>query len=232
MLAEWLVGRRLAVAAATGTSRDQEWIVDQFGSLPAGQAVAAWERTPTAGAEVRTSSYAGQSALALVVGGPAPPAPGAAAWMVAAQLLGEGNLGWAFQELRTRLGLSYQAAGEWKIEDGGLLWLECHCDPGDEDAVDSALQSLVARLAAEGPSDEELERARRGCRTALARMESAPARRARLSALGMAWGYEAAWTARLGKAIPDVAAEDIRRVGETYSRHCVRVRVESETDAR
>lgn len=232
-MGDLLCGNRSAVAAVTADPADKAYLYEWFSSLPAGRpAPSLARRGPHGLTDVAATGAGGQSAVSLVTSGPPPSAWESAAWLVAAQLLGRGNLSWAFSELRTRLGLSYQVAAEWKVEDGGILWLECHCDPGQEEATLRAESALVERLVAPGPSPGELERARRAAALQWVRAESAPGRRARLRCLGMAWGSEATWLERLAAAVPGVSAEDIRRVGETYSRQCVRVRVESETDAR
>jgi hypothetical protein len=232
-MADLLCGSRGAVSAATLDPADRAYLHEWFSSVPAGRPAAPLVRGGRGGAtDVRATTTSGQSAVSLVTAGPPPDRGEAAAWVVAAQLLGRGNLSWAFADLRTRLGLSYQVAAEWKVEEGGILWLECHCDPGQEDATRDAESALVRRLADPGPSADEMSRATRAAQLQWIRAESAPGRRARLRALGMAWGGEATWPERLAEALPGVAAEDIRRVGETYSRQCVRVRVESETDAR
>lgn len=227
LLSRALRGPNVCLAGAGGEAGLDD-IAARYGDLPEGGEVAAPRRVALEpGGTFIGSTASGQSSVGLAAPGPLPPEAEAAAWLVAAHLLGAGNLGWAFTEVRSRAGLSYEARAEWRVEEGGILWLECLCDPGDEDRVAALLDGLVRRMARDGAEDGDLDRARLSAATLERRGDSAPARRVRRAALGMAWGHDPRWPESVTDGIPLVSSEDIRRAGETFVQQGVRLRVES-----
>ncbi len=221
-------GRCFAAVVATAPTPTPEALA-ALEALPAGQSARVWAPAPRSPRPARLGweGVGGQSAVSHAARGPAPESVEAAAWTVASYLLGRGNGGRLFRRLRAERGLCYAVSCRWLPEDGGMLWIEALCDPGDEDLLEEGLNEVLRELAETLPTEAEMERARGLAFTDWTALLRSPERMARVRALGMARGGAADWAERHLEALKGVDAQDIRRVGETMRAHGVRLRIES-----
>jgi predicted Zn-dependent peptidase len=66
-----------------------------------------------------------------------------------------------FEEIREKRSLSYEIHGDvWGYRDASLLSVECHVQASDAAEVYERIDAIVTGLASDGPSEEELLRAR------------------------------------------------------------------------
>ncbi|MGI6353172.1 MAG: insulinase family protein [Armatimonadota bacterium] len=168
----------------------------------------------------------GQSLVILAAAGPDPFSAAAVPWHVTAQYLGAGNASPLFKGLRAKAGLSYLVGSRWLWLEGGLLWTEAHCDPGDEARTTELLARVVAEAAGE-PDGQRVEQSRRWAQTEWRRDMTSPEKRARLRAAGMAMGAGIEWPEAVAEAITKVDSQDIRLVLETLCSDGVWFQIES-----
>jgi len=225
----WFRGSRCSVAVVSASEEPAPAAVAALESLPAGAATAPWapRRRPVGGLRTEWTGAQALSSISHAARGPAPESPEGAAWVVGACLLGRGNGSTLFRRLRAERGLCYSVACRWLPEDGGLLWIEALCEPGDEDALEAALDEVLRETAQPGPGEAELERARGLAETDWTALLTSPSRRAWLRAQGMARGGAPDWVEVQRAALKEVSAQDIRRLGETLIADGVRLRIES-----
>ncbi len=132
------------------------------------------------------------------------------------QLLGAGPSSRLFQEVREERGLAYGISSSATSHlDAGALTVSCTTSPGKAGEVLSVVRHEVAQLAADGPAEEEVERALGALRGGLlVSMEDASNRMLRLGTAESLRGGAvpvAEHLARLGAVTP----EDVRRVAGT-----------------
>lgn len=216
---EWLCANRCGVAVVCGSSEvSPQAALAPLEALPIGtRVVDRLSRTSRreAGEGHRRGEDRGQSVVVLAVAGADPFSAAAPAWYVVSHYLGSGNGSPLFRRLRSEAGLSYSTGCRWLGAEGGLLWVEAHCSPGDERETKRLLLETVRdeiRSAVDG------DRYRQVCRwaaTAWRRDMMSPARRVRLRAAGMAVGAGIVWPETFADAIEMIRPQDIRSVLET-----------------
>ena len=108
---------------------------------------------------------------------------------VASAVLGGGMSSRLFQELRERRGLCYATYSQhMAFEDGGILYLYAATAP-DQAEEARALMQQVARSLENGPTEDELSRARALARAqSVMNLESATARASQLASHWFVWG--------------------------------------------
>jgi len=129
------------------------------------------------------------------------------------QLLGAGPSSRLFQEVREERGLAYGISSSATSHlDAGALTVSCTTSPGKAGEVLAVVRHEVGQLAADGPAEEEVERALGALRGGLlVSMEDASSRMLRLGTAESLRGGAAPVAehlARLGAVTPD----DVRRV--------------------
>lgn len=227
---QWLCARRAGVAIVTadpGLTPDEA--LAPLAQLPPGQPIAAIppRSTSRAGQGASREEQRGQSVVSLAVAGPEPFSAAAATWKVAAEYLGAGNRSPLFVALRSEAALSYSTGCRWLDLEGGILWAEAHCDPGDEALVRERMRQVIAREASHRIGPGDLARSRRWARVLWEKDLTAGAKRARLRAAAMASGAGLHWPETFGMAIESVRPQDIRLVLETLSSEGVWFVIES-----
>ncbi len=125
-------------------------------------------------------------------------------------ILGGGASSRLFQEVREKRGLAYHIGSYLEAYEGaGLLTVEAGTGPETFSQVMELVEAEVARLRDEGPSGEELERAKTQLKVGLAlAMESTSFRMQHLAMSEIVWGR--VWSFQeLAERVDAVTAEDI-----------------------
>lgn len=131
-------------------------------------------------------------------------------------ILGGGAGSRLFQEVREKRGLAYHIASYLEAYEGaGLLTVEAGTGPETFSQVMELVEEEVARLRREGPTDEELDRAKTQLKVSLAlAMESTSFRMQHLAMSEIVWGR--VWSFReIAERVDAVTAEDVHRLAES-----------------
>lgn len=153
---------RLVVAAAGGFERDA--LVDlakaRFGDASAFTPTTVEAARPASGAVCEARKLE-QSHLTFSWDAPGLGHSDIYAARLLCEIFGGGMASRLFQEVREKRGLVY-AIDSWldTAEDYGRLGVYAGCSPGQVDAVASASRGILESLAADGPTDRELRRAK------------------------------------------------------------------------
>ncbi len=134
-------------------------------------------------------------------------------------LLGGGSSSRLFQEIRENRGLAYGIGSYLQAyQDGGLFVIAAGTSPGNFDLVLQVIEQEVARLTEDGPSEEELARAKVQLRVSLALAAESTAFRAQHLALSeIYWGRVLAFD-ELAEGVDRVTAEDVLGVARAVLR--------------
>jgi predicted Zn-dependent peptidase len=134
---------------------------ERLGVLPAGNGRGAPAARARAGLAQSHRKDVSQSQLIVSLGGPMAGAPDAIAARVATEILGGGTSSRLFQEVREARGLVYGIDAWLDIyDDIGRLGVSAGCDPKSAGEVISLVTEAIDALAANGPTPQELQRAR------------------------------------------------------------------------
>lgn len=212
--ARWCVGGNLVVAVTGGFDPDAvaEVLREALGALPPG--TAALPPAPvlrTAGRVTVRGGHQARVVLAfpgVAIGDPEQPALEVLAAALSAQA------GRLFVELRERHGLAYAVSAS--SHDGvqqGLFVAGLGCDPERLDEAEARLAGCLARVAAEGLTEAEVDRARRYLLGALAADQQVTSARASSLAYAEAYGLGAeGWLDRARARIRAVDVDAVRAV--------------------
>jgi predicted Zn-dependent peptidase len=158
----------VAAAGAIDPAAIADWAQTRFaGRGPSGGGLPA-AASPQGGVQTRIRS--GEQ-LHLIVSLPAPQVGRAdsLAARLGADILGGGAASRLFQDLRETRGLAYSVEGWWDAyEDAGRLCVATACAPKDAADIAARVAGHIADLAAQGPTEQEVARARRIARAGAA----------------------------------------------------------------
>ncbi len=141
---------------------------------------------------------------------------------VAATILGDGKSSMLHQSLVENKKLANSvSAWSWDLRQAGALGADASFDPGKEEAVKAAILEEVARLAQNGPSAEELSKAKALLKTSFA--FSTETTDGRATAIGLAYiSGTLDQTLEYQKRVDSVTAAQVKEVVQKYTagKHC------------
>lgn len=213
----------LVVTAAGGVDHDRLCaLVSQSladGGWELSGQVAPWPRRP---AQAGAGAAAGPGALVvprsveqanIVLGGTGVPATDERRFAVSVlnAVLGSGSSSRLFQEVRERRGLAYDVYSfSGMYSDAGYFGLYAGCAPERTDEVVVLLEDELQRLAADGPTEEEVARAHgQVCGGLVLGLEDSSSRMSRLGRAELVHGHFLGLEAALA-SIRAVTVEDVR----------------------
>jgi zinc protease len=125
--------------------------------------------------------------------------------------------GWLHTELRGKRDLVYYVhAIDWQGFGAGAFYVVCPCSPKDYDEVIGIIREQIARVAAVGFSEEELESARRMCITVGQLRRQTNNERAQAAALDELYGFGWDASTKSAEKIRAVTNEDVKRVARQH----------------
>ncbi|MFQ3578021.1 MAG: insulinase family protein, partial [Verrucomicrobiia bacterium] len=136
---------------------------------------------------------------------------------VLAAVLGQGRSSRLYTELRDRRQLAFDVGAHAYTPSGpGLFLISGITAPDKREAFTNAVLELVAQVAVDGISDQELARARRMLLTD--QLSNLTTMRGKASALGSNWLLTGnlEFTGEYLRRLQDVTLEDLKRVSATY----------------
>ena len=151
----------------------------------------------------------------LVLAHPAPPAQSDErfAARIFAEIFGGGMASRLFQDVRESRGLAYTIdASAEQYSDAGRISVFAGCAPADAAEVVQITRAIWADMAAMGPTDAELSRARAIAATSYAMAAEAPAARAGSAAYELLAFDRLVPIEEVLRRIDSVTSEDVRRV--------------------
>jgi predicted Zn-dependent peptidase len=146
----------------------------------------------------------------LAVPGAARTDPSRHAFSLLDMILGGGNSSRLFQEIRERRGLSYGVGSYLQsYREAGLFVITAGTAPGNLQFVLDLVEQEIARLRADGPTEEELTRAKVQLKVALAMAaESTGFRMQHLALSEICWGRVVPF-GEIIAGVDRVSAEDV-----------------------
>lgn len=151
----------LATAGAVNTQALLESIERRFGGLRRGRGETLVPPGEPLQSGFRSARITGdynitRGVVALPI--PGPQSPAFPVVRVLADVLGGGEASRLWTELRNRRGLVHSVeASPFRLGGDALLWVSYTCDPGKEEAADSAVREILAGLASDLPGQEEID---------------------------------------------------------------------------
>jgi zinc protease len=216
----------LAIAGDFDVEEAKQWVESYYGWIPAGGEVPRPSPEEPEQTERRERTvYAERAPLASLVlafkaGGWG--SEDVVALEVLGNILGTGRSSRMYQALVAGQGetppLAQQAsAGMFRLEDAGLMFASIFVLPGqDPKAVESAAMDVLREVAANGVTDEELDKAKTQMKLALLRGQQTAESVASSVAEAWAFGDDPNLANEQAKKIEAVTSEDLARVAEQY----------------
>jgi predicted Zn-dependent peptidase len=154
-----------------------------------------------------------QTHLVLAHPGPQATSPERFAARIFAEIFGGGMASRLFQEVRESRGLAYTIdASAEQYSDAGRLSVFAGCAPADAAEVVNVTRSIWAEMAASGPTEQEMSRARAVAAASYAMSAEAPAARAGSAAYELLAFDKLISIEQVLRLIDSVTDEDVRRI--------------------
>ena len=154
-----------------------------------------------------------QTHLVLAHPGPSATSPDRFAARIFAEIFGGGMASRLFQEVRESRGLAYSIdASAEQYTDAGRISVFAGCAAGDAAEVASLSRTIWADLAAKGPTEAEMSRARAVAAASYAMAAEAPAMRAGSAAYELLTFDQLIPIEHVLRLIDSVTVDDVRRI--------------------
>ncbi|MEL7237977.1 MAG: insulinase family protein, partial [Planctomycetota bacterium] len=215
----------LAIAGDFDVDEAKQWTRDYYGWIPAGQDVPRRSpQEPTQSETKRKVVYAPAAPLTQIAMGFKTPKwadDDNDALQVAALVLGQGRSSRLYRALvagEDGAPVAAQASsGNQELEDGGLLFATVVVLPGQNpDDVEAKALEVIARFAEEGPTDDELAKAKTQLRLQLLRGRQTADSIATTLAEAHAFGGDVELANTTAERIAALTVEDVKRVAQSY----------------
>jgi zinc protease len=149
-----------------------------------------------------------------------PEAPGeSAALDMLAAVLGNGIASRLSQSLQVEQGIAIDTGAWYTPQSRDATTFSVYGVPAQGhtlDEVEAAIDSELAKIAATGPTEEELARAKRVAKASLTFIQDSQSALARQYGAALAMGFDVEDVQRWPEFIDAVTVEDVRRAAATY----------------